>query len=185
MKCEQSTLVTGANDSGAFEQTEFTPYSVFEETVAACNEANREPESRHEVRNDSGKGSEADSWIDWPRFARGVGIGRSGRAAHACIFWHCSAQRRQRLDCFECMASGSWYRINRCHQLPRFVPADEAEQRGVLSIFYQFPGEKSMTKERQNQREAKKQPIMTLKEKRNAKKSKQETKGVLASGKPT
>ena len=42
-----------------------------------------------------------------------------------------------------------------------------------------------MTKERQNQREAKKQPIMTLKEKRNAKKSKQETKGVLASGKPT
>jgi len=42
-----------------------------------------------------------------------------------------------------------------------------------------------MTKERQNQRETKKQPIMTLKEKRNAKKSKQETKSLLASAKPT
>ncbi len=42
-----------------------------------------------------------------------------------------------------------------------------------------------MTKERQNQREIKKKPAMTLKEKRSAKKSKQEEKTVLGSGKPT
>jgi len=36
-----------------------------------------------------------------------------------------------------------------------------------------------MTKERQNRREAKKQPAMTLKEKRNAKKTKQESKPLL------
>jgi hypothetical protein len=36
-----------------------------------------------------------------------------------------------------------------------------------------------------HQRENKKRPIMTLKEKRNAKKSKRETKNVPASAKPT
>ena len=41
-----------------------------------------------------------------------------------------------------------------------------------------------MTKERQSNREAKKKPAMTLKEKRNAKKAKQETKPFLESGKP-
>jgi hypothetical protein len=42
-----------------------------------------------------------------------------------------------------------------------------------------------MTKERQTRREAKKQPTMTLKEKRNAKKSKEEAKSsFLASAKP-
>jgi len=79
-------LVTGANESGAFEQTEGASYAVFEEAVVACNEANREPESRHDVRNDSGKGYDADTWIDWPRSARGLGSGRSGRAAHVRIF---------------------------------------------------------------------------------------------------
>ena len=41
-----------------------------------------------------------------------------------------------------------------------------------------------MTKERQSHREGKKKPAMTLKEKRNAKKSKQETKAFLGNGKP-
>lgn len=41
-----------------------------------------------------------------------------------------------------------------------------------------------MTKERKSQREAKKKPTMTLKEKRTAKKSKQEAKGILGSSKP-
>jgi hypothetical protein len=41
-----------------------------------------------------------------------------------------------------------------------------------------------MTKERQSHREPKKKPTMTLKEKRNAKKSKQEPKTFLGSGKP-
>jgi hypothetical protein len=42
----------------------------------------------------------------------------------------------------------------------------------------------AMTKERKSQREAKKKPTMTLKEKRTAKKSKQEAKGILGSSKP-
>ncbi len=41
-----------------------------------------------------------------------------------------------------------------------------------------------MTKERQSNREAKKKPAMTLKEKRKAKKSKQEPKTFVESGKP-
>ena len=41
-----------------------------------------------------------------------------------------------------------------------------------------------MTKEHQTHKEGKKKPAMTLKEKRNAKKSKQETKSFLGSGKP-
>ena len=41
-----------------------------------------------------------------------------------------------------------------------------------------------MTKERQSSREAKKKPAMTLKEKRNAKKSKQAAKPFLESAKP-
>ena len=41
-----------------------------------------------------------------------------------------------------------------------------------------------MTKERKSHREAKKKPAMTLKEKRTAKKSKQEAKGILGSSKP-
>lgn len=42
-----------------------------------------------------------------------------------------------------------------------------------------------MTKERTSQREAKKKPALTLKEKRSAKKSKQDAKSILGSGKPT
>jgi len=41
-----------------------------------------------------------------------------------------------------------------------------------------------MTKERQSHKENKKKPAMTLKEKRNAKKSKSEKKPFPASGKP-
>ena len=41
-----------------------------------------------------------------------------------------------------------------------------------------------MTKERRSSKETKKKPSMTLKEKRNAKKSKQEAKPLLGSGKP-
>lgn len=41
-----------------------------------------------------------------------------------------------------------------------------------------------MTKERKSQREAKKKPGMTLKEKRTAKKSKQEAKGIVGSSRP-
>lgn len=41
-----------------------------------------------------------------------------------------------------------------------------------------------MTKERKSQREAKKKPALTLKEKRSAKKSKQEAKSILGSGRP-
>jgi hypothetical protein len=41
-----------------------------------------------------------------------------------------------------------------------------------------------MTKQRQSHREAKKRPATTLKEKRSAKKAKQQTKTVLGGGKP-
>jgi hypothetical protein len=41
----------------------------------------------------------------------------------------------------------------------------------------------AMTKERQSNKETKKKPNLTLKEKRNAKKNKQEPKGLLESGK--
>lgn len=41
-----------------------------------------------------------------------------------------------------------------------------------------------MTKERKSHREAKKKPSMTLKEKRSAKKSKQNAKDIMGSGKP-
>jgi len=41
-----------------------------------------------------------------------------------------------------------------------------------------------MTRERQSNRETKKKPAMTLKEKRNAKKMKRDTRTVLASEKP-
>jgi len=41
-----------------------------------------------------------------------------------------------------------------------------------------------MTKERKSQREAKKKPGMTLKEKRSAKKSKQDAKDIMGSSKP-
>ena len=86
MKSEQSMLVTGANESGAFEQTKVTPYAVFEEAVVACNEANRESESRHDVRNDAGKECYAYTWIAWSRSTRCVGSSRSGRrAAHVQI----------------------------------------------------------------------------------------------------
>ncbi len=40
-----------------------------------------------------------------------------------------------------------------------------------------------MTKEQKSNKEAKKKPNLTLKEKRNAKKSKQETKPLMGSGK--
>jgi len=42
-----------------------------------------------------------------------------------------------------------------------------------------------MTKERKSQKEPKKKPALTLKEKRSAKKSKQDSKSILGSGKPT
>jgi len=42
-----------------------------------------------------------------------------------------------------------------------------------------------MTKEQHGTKEAKKKPAMTMKEKRNAKKSKQETKPPLGGGKST
>lgn len=42
----------------------------------------------------------------------------------------------------------------------------------------------AMTKERKSQKEAKKKPALTLKEKRNAKKSKQDAKSILGSGRP-
>jgi hypothetical protein len=48
----------------------------------------------------------------------------------------------------------------------------------------QSPGEKAMTKERKSQKESKKQPAMTLKEKRNAKKSKQDSGTFQGIGKP-
>jgi hypothetical protein len=47
-----------------------------------------------------------------------------------------------------------------------------------------MPGENAMTKERQTRKETKKHPALTLKEKRNAKKSKQEEKTFLGSAKP-
>jgi hypothetical protein len=53
--------------------------------------------------------------------------------------------------------------------------------------FLQLPQplrEAAMTKERKSQKEAKKKPAMTLKEKRSAKKSKQEAKGIMGSSKP-
>jgi hypothetical protein len=42
-----------------------------------------------------------------------------------------------------------------------------------------------MTKERKSQREAKKKPVLTLKEKRSARKSKQDARSILGIGKPT
>ena len=42
-----------------------------------------------------------------------------------------------------------------------------------------------MTKERQSHKESKKKPAMTLKEKRQAKKAKHETKTFLENGKPS
>jgi len=42
-----------------------------------------------------------------------------------------------------------------------------------------------MTKERHSTKETKKKPAMSMKEKRHAKKSKQESKPALGSGKPT
>jgi hypothetical protein len=41
-----------------------------------------------------------------------------------------------------------------------------------------------MTKERKSQREAKKKPVLTLKEKRSAKKSKQDARSILGIGRP-
>jgi hypothetical protein len=46
-------------------------------------------------------------------------------------------------------------------------------------------GNTAMTKERKSQKEAKKKPTLTLKEKRNAKKSKQDARSILGSGRPT
>ena len=56
---------------------------------------------------------------------------------------------------------------------------------GELPNTRQLPGENAMTKERQSHREPKKKSTMTLKEKRNAKKSKrEESKTFLERGKP-
>ncbi len=64
MKSEQTKLGISATGSPAFEQKEVTQYAVFDEAVAACDEANRERKARHYVMNDSGKEYYADTWID-------------------------------------------------------------------------------------------------------------------------
>jgi hypothetical protein len=55
---------------------------------------------------------------------------------------------------------------------------------GALSQIPQPSRPYAMTKERKSHREAKKKPGMTLKEKRSAKKSKQDTKDIMGIGKP-
>jgi hypothetical protein len=57
--------------------------------------------------------------------------------------------------------------------------------RGSRSFSLAHPsGDTAMTKERKSQREAKKKPALTLKEKRSAKKSKQDARNVLGIGRP-
>jgi hypothetical protein len=82
-------------------------------------------------------------------------------------------------------AAGGEEGIGECrnHALPLY--ADKARRRTIYPIPGKLPGENAMTKERQTRREAKKQPAMTLKEKRSAKRSKEGAKtSFLASGKP-
>lgn len=65
-----------------------------------------------------------------------------------------------------------------------FRIATSSARRGTFSFPPKPLRDAAMTKERKSQREAKKKPGMTLKEKRTAKKSKQEAKGIMGSTKP-
>lgn len=66
-KLMKSELTKRAQDeavSRPYEQTEVARYVVFDEAVSACAKANRKPDARHYVMNDSGKEYYAGGWID-------------------------------------------------------------------------------------------------------------------------
>jgi len=64
MKSEPTKPGNGAATSRAYEQKEVARYTVFDEAVAACGEANRKRPERFYVMNDAGKEYYADTWID-------------------------------------------------------------------------------------------------------------------------